>query len=51
MTDGLVVVLITVLAMCAVCLLFIRWVMAQPMPDAVDVDEEMDDERAERRRY
>lgn len=50
MTDGLLVMLVTVLAMCAVCLTFIRWVLKQQMPDAVDIEEEQDDERSQRRR-
>lgn len=48
LTDGLLVMLTAVLVMCSVCLLFVWWVMTQPMPD---LNDELDDERAERRRY
>lgn len=51
MSDGLLVMLITVLSMCAVCLLFVRWLVKQPMPGAVEFDEEQSDERSEKRRY
>ncbi|WP_182508404.1 hypothetical protein [Ralstonia solanacearum] len=49
--NSLLVMLVTILMMCAVCLLFVLWVLKQPMPDAVDSDEELDDERAQKRRY
>lgn len=49
MSDGLLVMLITVLVMCAVCLLFVRWVLNQPMPGEVFIDEEQDEQQDDER--
>lgn len=51
MSDGLLVMLATVLVMCSACLLFVWWLVKQPMPGAVEFDEEQSDERSERKRY
>ena len=51
MTDGLIVMLITVLGICALGLAFVWWVLKQPIPDAVDIEQEQSDERSERKRY
>ncbi len=49
LSDGLLVMLAAVLVMCSACALFVWWLLRQPMPGAVEFDEEQDDERSERR--
>lgn len=51
LSDGLLVMLATVLLMCATCWAFVWWLVKQPMPGAVEFDEEQSDERSQRRHF
>lgn len=49
--SGLEIITIFMLVVCAGVLALRHWILQQPMPDALDIDEEQDDERSERNRY